>query len=68
MQLDFGKLLGFGNLPAEKRDANFSDETFGARLGAKVGDPEARSPRRRIDFKDETLGARLGAKISAEVN
>ena len=44
MQLDFGKLLGFGNLPAEKRDANFSDETFGARLGAKVGDPEAQEP------------------------
>ena len=44
MQLDFGKLLGFENLPAEKRDANFSDETFGARLGAKVGDPEAQEP------------------------
>ena len=67
MQIDFGKLLGFGNLPAEKRDADFSDETFGARLGAKVGDL-APSPTKGIDFKDDTLGARLGAKIGGEPN
>ena len=65
MQIDFGKLLGFGNLPAEKRDADFSDETFGARLGAKVGVVEP-SPAKGIDFQDETLGARLGAKIGIE--
>ena len=35
----FHKLLGFGTLTSDGVD--FSDATFGAKLGAKVGDTEA---------------------------
>ena len=55
----FHKLLGFGTLTSDAVD--FSDATFSAKLGAKVGDPEAQEPTKGIDFKDETLGAKLGA-------
>ena len=58
----FHKLLGFGTLTSDGVD--FSDATFGAKLGAKVGDTEANGVAKAgIDFADETLGAKLGAKV-----
>jgi hypothetical protein len=45
---------------------NLQDETFSAKLGAKVGPPEAMSPGRGIDFQDPAMGSRLGAKIGNE--
>ena len=60
-KIDFGRLLGFDTINTEEVD--FSDDTFGAKLGAKVG--VELSPAKSIDFQDDTFGARLGAKISA---
>jgi hypothetical protein len=37
-KVDFSKLLGFGHLgEVRSGEVDFSDETFSARLGAKVG-------------------------------
>ena len=56
----FHKLLGFGILTSDEVD--FSDATFCAKLGAKIGDGiEPVSPK-GIDFQDENL-AKLGAKV-----
>ena len=60
--IDFGRLLGFDTINTEEVD--FSDDTFGAKLGAKVGDPESSgSPAKSIDFQDENFAAKLGAKV-----
>ena len=59
--MDFSKLLGFDTINTDKVD--FSDATFGAKLGAKVGGVEATSPAKGIDFQDENFGAKLGAKV-----
>ena len=60
----FHKLLGFGTFTSDEVD--FSDATFCAKLGAKIGDGTEPNSTKGIDFKDETLGARLGAKIGGE--
>ena len=39
-KIDFGKLLGFETVAG----CDFQDETFGAKLGAKVGDAEPAPP------------------------
>ncbi len=67
MQIDFTKLLGFDIATDElSKGLNLQDETFSAKLGAKVGPPEALSPGRGIDFQDPAMGSRLGAKIGNE--
>ena len=39
-ELDFTKLLGFQTIAETlTEDLNLQDETLGAKLGAKVGDP-----------------------------
>ena len=50
----FHKLLGFGTLTPGRVD--FSDDTFGAKLGAKVGSEAT-------NFPDEIINAKLGAKV-----
>jgi hypothetical protein len=63
-KIDFSKLLGFATVKTHEVD--FSETTFGARVGAKVGGVESgtpASPSSGIDFQNETLGAKLGAKI-----
>jgi hypothetical protein len=65
--LDFTKLLGFDIATDElSKGLNLQDETFSAKLGAKVGPPEITSPARGIDFQDPALGSRLGAKVGVE--
>jgi hypothetical protein len=65
MKIDFTKLLGFDTVSCELSESGLDlrDETFGDKLGAKVGPPEDISPSSGIDFQDETLGAKLGAKV-----
>ena len=60
----FHKLLGFGTFTSDEVD--FSDATFCAKLGAKIGGGVEPNSPKGIDFQDETLGARLGAKIGGE--
>ena len=47
-KLVFHKLLGFGILTSD--DVDFSDATFGAKLGAKVGEPEPAGNNKAIEF------------------
>jgi hypothetical protein len=43
-KIDFAKLLGFAQMDKELTESiNFQDDTFGARLGAKVGGVETDS-------------------------
>ena len=76
-KIDFAKLLGFGTLASDAVD--FSDATFGAKLGGKVGaeatvapiefskllgfDTVAASVTAGVDLQDDTIGAKLGAKV-----
>jgi hypothetical protein len=66
-KIDFTKLLGFDTIKTD--EADFSDATFAAKLGAKVGDPESGAcPTKGVGFQDEGFGAKLGAKISIEIS
>lgn len=63
-KIDFAGLLGFETVAGEfAQGLDFKDETFGDKLGAKIGPPEGVHPIKGIDFQDETLGAKLGAKV-----
>jgi hypothetical protein len=54
-RIDFDRLLGFELLTRELSQAlDFQDESFGAKLGAKVGGPED-GPAKTIEF-GELLG------------
>ena len=51
MKIDFAKLLGFNTVSDELPDGlDFKDDTFGARLGAKVGDPEDAQVAKTVQF------------------
>ena len=68
MNIDFTKLLGFDTVAEEVSGGlDLQNDTFGSKLGAKVGDGEDVSPAKGLDFQDDTFGSRLGAKVSAEV-
>ena len=44
-KIDFGKLLGFETVAEElSKGLDFQDDTLGAKIGAKVGDPESTAP------------------------
>ena len=43
-KIDFGKLFGFETVAG----CDFLDETFGAKLGAKVGEPAPASPSKTL--------------------
>ena len=63
-KLDYKKLLGFGILSAEMvGQHDFQGETFGDKLGAKVGNEPPPGP---TLFQDETFADKLGAKIGVE--
>lgn len=47
---DYTRLVGFETICDElPKDVDFQDETFGVKLGAKVGDVEPAQPVRRLD-------------------
>jgi hypothetical protein len=52
-RIDYAKLLGFASVSDRiSGSVDFQDETIGAKLGAKVGDPEAGQPLRVVDETD----------------
>jgi hypothetical protein len=45
--IDFTKLLGFGTVTGHiAGEFDFRDETVAAKLGAKIGEPTVRAPRK----------------------
>jgi hypothetical protein len=64
----FHKLLGFGTLTSDRVD--FSDATFGAKLGAKVGEPEPAGNNKAIEFSRllgfETVAASVASGVDLQ--
>lgn len=59
--LKFSRLVGFEDL---ELDPSFKSESFGSRVGAKVGQPEPDSPVLEANpFKSEAFGSQVGAKV-----
>ena len=68
MTIDFTKLLGFNTVADQvSGHLDLQIDTFGDKLGAKIGQPEGISPARVMDFQDDTLADKLGAKVGTEV-